>query len=69
MTARIAIVGSGPAGMYAADALLKLYEDCRIDVYERFTSPFGLIRFGVAPVAGQAQHERQVAAGAAAHDA
>ena len=49
MTARFAIVGSGPAGMYAADALLKLYEDCRIDVYERFPSPFGLIRFGVAP--------------------
>jgi len=49
MTAQFAIVGSGPGGMYAADALLKQLPDCRIDVYERFPAPFGLIRYGVAP--------------------
>lgn len=49
MSVGIAIVGSGPAGFYAADALLKLDIDCRIDLIERLPTPFGLIRGGVAP--------------------
>jgi ferredoxin--NADP+ reductase len=44
---RAAIVGSGPAGFYAADSLLKA--GLAVDVYERLPAPFGLVRYGVAP--------------------
>ncbi len=49
MSAYYAIVGSGPSGMYAADTLLKNQPGCRIDVFDKLPSPFGLIRAGVAP--------------------
>jgi ferredoxin--NADP+ reductase len=45
----IAIIGSGPAGCYVAEALLKLLPDAHIDVLEKLPVPFGLIRYGVAP--------------------
>ncbi len=46
----VAIVGSGPAGYYTAEALQKLLgETVRIDVIDRLPVPFGLIRSGVAP--------------------
>ena len=45
----IAIIGSGPAGCYLADHLLRLLPDASIDVLERLPVPFGLIRYGVAP--------------------
>lgn len=46
----IAIIGSGPAGYYTAEALQKQFEDdVRIDVIDRLPVPYGLIRFGVAP--------------------
>ena len=45
-----AIVGSGPAGFYTAEALAKDYgENARIDIIDRYAVPYGLIRFGVAP--------------------
>jgi len=44
---RVAIVGSGPAGFYAADMLLK--QGAAVDVFERLPAPFGLLRYGVAP--------------------
>src|SRR5215218_6018882 len=45
-----AIVGSGPAGFYTAEALAKAYsEQARIDIIDRYAVPYGLIRFGVAP--------------------
>ena len=45
-----AIVGSGPAGFYTAEALEKAYGDqAHIDILDRFPVPYGLIRFGVAP--------------------
>jgi ferredoxin--NADP+ reductase len=44
---RAAIVGSGPAGFYAAEFLLR--EGVAVDVYERLPAPFGLVRYGVAP--------------------
>src|SRR5918999_286116 len=45
-----AIVGSGPAGFYTAEALEKAYGDQgRIDILDRYPVPYGLIRFGVAP--------------------
>ncbi len=49
MSASFAIVGAGPSGLYAADALLNNFPDCRIDVFDKIPTPFGLIRFGVAP--------------------
>jgi ferredoxin--NADP+ reductase len=45
-----AVVGSGPAGFYTAEALEKAYgEKARIDIIDRYAVPYGLIRFGVAP--------------------
>src|SRR4051812_41681756 len=45
-----AIVGSGPAGFYTAEALGKAYGDhARVDILDRYPVPYGLIRFGVAP--------------------
>ena len=49
MSRTIAVVGSGPGGMYAVQGLLDKLPDCRVDVIERLPSPFGLIRGGVAP--------------------
>ena len=49
MSVAVAIVGSGPAGCYAAAALLKKLPGCRIDIIERLPTPFGLIRGGIAP--------------------
>lgn len=46
---RIAIIGAGPAGIYAADSLMKSDVEASIDLYERMPAPFGLIRYGVAP--------------------
>lgn len=47
---RVAIVGSGPAGFYAADALLKNKTlPVEVDMFERLIAPFGLVRSGVAP--------------------
>ena len=46
----IAIVGSGPAGYYTAEAAQKLWQDdVRVDVFDAMPVPFGLIRTGVAP--------------------
>ena len=49
MSRTIAIVGSGPGGMYAAQGLIDKDPACRVDVIERLPAPFGLIRAGVAP--------------------
>jgi len=49
MPVTIAIVGAGPSGFYAAEALAKSASDCRIDIIERLPAPYGLIRYGVAP--------------------
>ena len=44
----VAIVGSGPAAMYAADELLT-QQGVRVNVFERLPTPYGLVRAGVAP--------------------
>jgi len=49
MSVSVAIVGSGPAGFYAADALINSGNDVSVDFIERLPTPFGLIRGGVAP--------------------
>jgi ferredoxin--NADP+ reductase len=47
---RIAIIGAGPAGFYAAEALLKKSDlNLTIDFFNRFPTPFGLVRDGVSP--------------------
>ncbi len=51
---RIAVIGSGPAGVYAADMLTKSQEVqdglvLAIDLFDRYPAPYGLIRYGVAP--------------------
>lgn len=47
---RVAIVGAGPAGFYAADALLRHAAPLfAVDLYDRLPTPFGLVRSGVAP--------------------
>jgi ferredoxin--NADP+ reductase len=50
MNLHVAIVGSGPAGFYAADALLKSDDpQVAVDVIDRLPTPWGLVRLGVAP--------------------
>src|SRR3984893_17616612 len=46
---QVAIVGSGPSGFYAAEALFKSPLTVRVDMIERLPVPFGLVRYGVAP--------------------
>ena len=52
---RVAVVGSGPAGLYTAEALIKqsaaLPEpvEIKVDVLDRLPTPYGLVRYGVAP--------------------
>ena len=47
---RVAVVGSGPAGFYAADALLKSESPAvEVDLLDRLPTPWGLVRLGVAP--------------------
>ncbi|WP_090819050.1 FAD-dependent oxidoreductase [Arthrobacter sp. yr096] len=52
---RVAIIGAGPAGVYAADILTKSNEvkdgdvEVSIDLFEAYPAPYGLIRYGVAP--------------------
>ncbi|GAB4431663.1 MAG: FAD-dependent oxidoreductase [Anaerolineae bacterium] len=47
---RVAIIGAGPTGFYAADYLLKQKElSVEIDLFDKLPVPFGLVRFGVAP--------------------
>ncbi|MGZ5347437.1 MAG: FAD-dependent oxidoreductase, partial [Solirubrobacterales bacterium] len=47
---RVAVVGAGPAGFYAAEALMKPEEHAvEVDMFDRLPTPFGLVRAGVAP--------------------
>ncbi len=51
MKLRLAIVGAGPAGIYAADILLKHERsfEVSIDLFDHLPAPYGLVRYGVAP--------------------
>lgn len=46
---RVAVIGAGPAGIYASDILTKSDLNVSVDIIERDPTPFGLIRYGVAP--------------------
>jgi ferredoxin/flavodoxin---NADP+ reductase len=54
-TLHVAVVGSGPAGLYTAEALIKQAaaldppRPIRVDVLDRLPTPYGLVRYGVAP--------------------
>ena len=45
----VAIIGAGPAGAYVAERLVRKNPAAQIDVIDRLPTPFGLIRYGVAP--------------------
>ncbi len=45
----VAVIGAGPAGIYASDILSKSGLDVSIDLFEKLPAPFGLVRYGVAP--------------------
>jgi ferredoxin--NADP+ reductase len=47
---QVAVIGSGPAGLYAAEALVKQTDgNVHVDVFDRLPTPYGLVRYGVAP--------------------
>ncbi|KAG0610595.1 hypothetical protein M758_7G077800 [Ceratodon purpureus] len=46
---QVCIVGSGPAGFYTAEKVLKRFERANVDILDRLPTPFGLVRSGVAP--------------------
>lgn len=46
---RVAVIGAGPAGIYAADILIKALPEVTVDIFDRLPTPYGLIRYGVAP--------------------
>ncbi|MGK2855291.1 MAG: FAD-dependent oxidoreductase, partial [Microbacteriaceae bacterium] len=50
-TLRLAVVGAGPAGIYASDILRKAERDfdVSIDIFDQLPAPYGLVRYGVAP--------------------
>ena len=47
--ARVAVVGAGPAGIFAVHAILAAASRIRVDVFDRLPTPYGLVRYGVAP--------------------
>jgi len=49
LNARFAVVGAGPSGFYTAEAILKKMPSAKVDIFERLPTPFGLVRYGVAP--------------------
>jgi ferredoxin/flavodoxin---NADP+ reductase len=46
---RVLVVGAGPSGFYTAEALLKDFQDVSVDLLDRLPTPYGLVRYGVAP--------------------
>ena len=46
---RVAIIGAGPAGFYAAEGLIKNLENVSVDIIEALPTPYGLVRYGIAP--------------------
>uniref|UniRef100_A0A6M2ERD6 NADPH:adrenodoxin oxidoreductase, mitochondrial n=1 Tax=Populus davidiana TaxID=266767 RepID=A0A6M2ERD6_9ROSI len=46
---RVCVVGTGPAGFYTAEKMLKAHQGAEVDIIDRLPTPFGLVRSGVAP--------------------
>jgi ferredoxin--NADP+ reductase len=66
---RVAVVGSGPSGFYAAEALLQSELKLTVDIIERLPTPYGLVRYGVAPDHPKLKEVVQVFARIARHEA
>lgn len=49
MPLKVAVIGTGPSGMYVAEGIKKKLPDTEIDLIDRLPTPFGLVRYGVAP--------------------
>ena len=49
MSLTIAVIGTGPSGLYLADGILKKCPEAKIDLIDRLPTPYGLVRSGVAP--------------------
>lgn len=64
---RVAVVGAGPAGFYAAEHLLKQERAVAVDLFDRLPTPFGLVRGGVAPDHPKIKSVTRVYDKAAAH--
>jgi ferredoxin/flavodoxin---NADP+ reductase len=47
--ARIAVVGAGPSGLYAVQSLLEVASGLAVDIFDRLPTPYGLVRYGIAP--------------------
>ncbi len=67
VTPRVAIVGAGPSGFYAADQLLKA--GFEVDLYDALPTPFGLVRAGVAPDHPKIKSVTRMYAKTATHEA
>lgn len=48
-SARVAVVGAGPAGLYAVQSLLEGASGLSVDIFDRLPAPYGLVRYGIAP--------------------
>jgi len=48
-SARVAVVGAGPAGLYSVESLVESTSGVGVDVFDRLPTPYGLVRYGVAP--------------------
>lgn len=44
---RVAVIGAGPAGIYASDILVDEYPQARVDLFDRLPALYGLVRYGV----------------------
>ena len=62
---KVAVIGSGPSGFYATEALFKSGLHVQVDMYERLPVPYGLVRSGVAPDHPKLKQAMQVYAGIA----
>ena len=63
-TARVAVIGSGPAGIYTAQALTDPAAGAavQVDIYDRLPVPYGLVRYGVAPGPSEDQVDHRATA-------
>lgn len=46
---RFAIIGAGPAGLFSAKSIIRQIPNAFVDIFDKLPSPYGLIRYGVAP--------------------
>ncbi|MBP9854690.1 MAG: FAD-dependent oxidoreductase [Candidatus Omnitrophica bacterium] len=65
---RVAIVGCGPSGFYAADGIAKANLNAKVDFFDRLPAPYGLVRYGVAPDHGKIKNVIKVYEKIAEHD-